>query len=540
MDHERTETVQQAPIDDSSSVVLHARKTVFVMLLVSALVVVGILVEDVTRLNRAVQDAAIVTGLMSLWHSETRNKDPAVSFPDIIAGPPAEVFDSESAFELQLVESDENGSENPVVCSVDLDLNQRFFVPKAGPIRKVVVVETISGVEAGVEIKAVWRNYLGDFEFDQWILKRVPYDLADFAELWDLLVSSRQSARIDASNLGNRLKDGILPVTASSSVPDLGDFGITPVLMFLGRYMIDDVTVATDRTDAGASETYIAPIDEYVLAPTIPGSPSIPAFLKFGFVENSEEWNTRLRDWKTARFDTAAFTSCRSANRSAFGRFHVIFPVKLQKVHFDWTKKWIERAIRKGHLSEDLLPRIKDKVQLPFGEAFSDLHGEAEGLESLKLDALHGWLQGRLEREGQSIEVASIGMPRHLLRSLGLLLILIVQGYAARHVSEAASRMECSRDGDAGAFQAWIILYDGLSSQFAMLCILAAPTVAAGAIFFHLELDGPLTANSSLGGVACLVSLLLTTYCIRDARRLRAAARRHRMSSALDRADRSS
>ena len=49
------------------------------MLIASALVAVGVLAEDDTRLNRALQGTKVVTGLMSLWHAETRDKDRPVS-----------------------------------------------------------------------------------------------------------------------------------------------------------------------------------------------------------------------------------------------------------------------------------------------------------------------------------------------------------------------------------------------------------------------------------------------------------------------------
>ena len=251
-------------------------------------------------------------------------------------------------------------------------------------------------------------------------------------------------------------------------------------------------------------------------------------------------WNKEIEEWKNDKFDTAALSFCRRTGLSESKRYPVVFPVKLQKNRFDWTEAWIKRAISKGYVSRGLLPKIRSKLRLPFAEAFSDLHNEAKGLESLELDALHGWLRERLDRQGQNIEIAGIGMPRHLLRSVGLFLILIVQGYAARHVSEAASRMETSADGDPGAFQAWIMLYDGPLSRFAVLCIVGAPTAIAATILFYLESGGLPTANSFVSGLACLASLLLATYSIQNALRLRAAARRHQKSLAPDRADESS
>ena len=66
---EEGSAVERAPSDDSSSVVLHARWTVLLMLIASTLVAVEVLAEDDTRLNRALQGAEVVTGLMSLWHA---------------------------------------------------------------------------------------------------------------------------------------------------------------------------------------------------------------------------------------------------------------------------------------------------------------------------------------------------------------------------------------------------------------------------------------------------------------------------------------
>lgn len=65
---EEGSAAEHAPRNDSSSVVLQARWTVFLMLIASTLVAVGVLAEDDTRLNRALQGAEVVTGLMSLWH----------------------------------------------------------------------------------------------------------------------------------------------------------------------------------------------------------------------------------------------------------------------------------------------------------------------------------------------------------------------------------------------------------------------------------------------------------------------------------------
>ena len=126
-------------------------------------------------------------------------------------------------------------------------------------------------------------------------------------------------------------------------------------------------------------------------------------------------------------------------------------------------------------------------------------------------------------------------MPRPLLRSLGLFLILVVQGYAARHLSEAASRMKFSAEGDPGAFQAWIVLYDGVLSLCAALGVVVAPTVAALTVIWVLH-EGAFWSPYVLASVAALiVSLLLASYSARAVVRLRTEAQGHRESAARNR-----
>ena len=214
--------------------------------------------------------------------------------------------------------------------------------------------------------------------------------------------------------------------------------------------------------------------------------------------------------------------------------------MKLRTERFDWTEAWIDRAIEHGHLSKELRPKMSNKLRLPFAQAFANLHREVENLESLELDALHEWLQGRLDRRGRNIEVAGMGIPRPLLRSLGLFLILVVQGYAARHLSEAASRMKFSADGDPGAFQAWIVLYDGLLSLSAAIGIVVAPTGAALTVMWVLHEGGFWTPYVLASGTGLIVSLMLASFSVRNLLRLRIEAQRHRETAARYRAEQSS
>ena len=530
------EVPQRALIDDCSSVVLHARQTTFVMLIISALVAVGILAEDVARLNRAVDDAEIVKGSMNLWRTETRDKDGPVSVPHILAGPAPEASDAAGTFRLGLAPSGDSKGDAVIACRVDLDLSQRFFVPEKGPVRKILVRPS-DKFESGSEINVERRNISGESLWTEWSLKQPPHNLKSYSRFWDMLVSSGGSARIDTADIERDLAQGISAFdqgitieTAPTSATMAGYW----VVHGNPNFKVAHVKMLSGDSQFGKKETAIAPVGTYMrLADWTDDAQPLDIY-----VLRATDWNERIEEWKSDEFDTAALSLCRGNSGAESILYPVVFPVKLRMERFDWTAAWLDRAIDQGHLSKEVRPKLSSKLRLPFAQAFADLHREAEGLESIELDALHDWLRGRLDREGKNIEVAGIGMPRSLLRSLGLFLILVLQGYAALHLSEAAFRMKSSAEGDPGAFQAWIVLYDGLPALCAALGIVLAPTAAALTVMWVLHEGGGFwTPYVLASGAALVVSLMLATYSARNVVRLRTEAQRHRESAARYRAD---
>ena len=534
MDGHEEITPQRATIDDSSAVVLHARWIVFLMLIASALVAIGVFVEDDARLNRALQDAEVVTGLMSHWHAETRDKDRAVSVTYIIAGPGRGASETRDKFQLRLVRNGESGKKDSIQCWIGLDRDQRFIVHTDEIMLRVVVVPNSAGERTG-KIEARWMNRTGSPNSSSWLVKRTPYDLKEFSRLWNLLVSNRKSARIHYSNLEEQLKKALLLPAVSDTSIRTGDYetlweGVRISIFHpeLLEYRVDEVTPISNRSGSGSKHIHIAPLGGFVTKQPHDAHPNLTAAGRLSITS----WDNHVRGWKNAKFDTAATGGCRRDKNGQLSTVNILFPVKLWEEQFDWTRAWIDRAIEQGHLSKDLRPKISNYLQAPFARAFSDLRREAEGLESLELTALHGWLQGRVDREGKNIEVAGIGMPRHLLRSLGLFFILVVQGYAARNLSEAASRMKSSRDGDPGAFAAWIVLYGGRLSLCAALGIVAVPTVAAATVTWILHEGGFWSPYFLASGAVLILSAMLLVYSVRSVVRLRTAAQHHRTSSA--------
>lgn len=538
MPREPKEVRQRPLIDDSSSVVLHARHTTFVMLIVSALVVVGILVEDVSRLKRAFDDAETIQGLMNLWRSETRDEDGPFSVAHILAGSASETSDAKGTFRLGLAPSGDSKGDAVIACRVDLDLGQRFFVPEKGPVQKVLVRPS-GKFESGSEFKVGWRGISGESLWTEWSLKQPPYNLRSYSRFWDILVSSGGSARIDTAEIERNLARGIsafdqgIRIDTAPTSPDMEGYW---VISGNPNYKVVHVKMLWDDSQPEEKETAIAPVGTYI-RPMDWSEDAQPLSID---VLRTTDWNERIKEWKNEGFDTAALSLCRGNGGSESRVYPVVFPVKLRTERFNWTEAWIDRAIEHGHLSKELRPKMSNKLRLPFTQAFANLHREVEGLESLELDALHGWLQGRLDRQGRNIEVAGIGIPRPLLRSLGLFLILVVQGYAARHLSEAASRIKISADGDPGAFQAWIVLYDGLLSLFAAIGIVVVPTGAALTVMWVLHEGGFWTPYVLASGTGLIVSLMLASYSVRNVLRLRIEAQRHRETAARYRAEQSS
>lgn len=511
--------VQQRPLmDDSSSLVLHARQTTFVMLILSALVVVGILVEDVSRLQRAVDDAESIRGLMNLWRSETHDKGNPVSMARILAGPEFESSDAKGRFRLGLAPIGDSNGNAVISCEVDLDLSQRFFVPEKGQAQRIVVRQS-DKFESGSEINVEWLNISGESMWTEWLLKQPPYNLRSYSKFWDMLVSSNGSARVNTADLEKNLARGVSDFDQTTTITFASStISGTPILE------VAHVKILSDESQRGKKEAVIAPVDTYIRAKHWSDDSTI---LNIDVVK-LPRWNERIEEWKNDNIDTAAVVLCRGIGDSETKLYPIVFPVKLQKQRFDWTKAWTDRAIAQGYLSRELRPTISNKPRLPFAQAFANLHHEAAGLESLELDALHGWLQGRLDRQGQRIEVAGIGIPRPLLRSLGLFLILVVQVYAALHLSEAALRMKSSAAGDPGAFQAWFVLYDGLLSLCAALGIVVAPTGAAVVVMWALHEGGFWTPYVLVSGTGLIISLVLASYSVQNVLRLRIEARRHR------------
>ena len=119
------------PRSDSSDLIVHARQSVFVMLLVSAVVLGSAFLDPSERLRRAYDEIQIVDALMSLWKQQTSHTNTR-SLATIVGGPvqpDSDLYESYDVRALPMYPS-QAGALPQLRCTAMLDLNQYFIVPE--------------------------------------------------------------------------------------------------------------------------------------------------------------------------------------------------------------------------------------------------------------------------------------------------------------------------------------------------------------------------------------------------------------------------
>ena len=511
MDTERT--TRLAPRDDSSDLVVHARRTMFVMLLVCAFVTVGVLFRDTDRLHRALAEAEIVVGLMAHWHYETRDprSDP---LGRIIAGPASTEPDSVLSFELHLVPLQYENREHfdDVQCTVELDLRHYFFVTTDGDVNYIAVYDNAPG---GSELlQSLFGG--GGRIWEQAPL--TPTDLSSFAKLWDVLVASREAARI------------------TSVEPSLGTMKDSKLLSREGgnsdrirtSYRVDkSMQVEVGHKVRNSVETGIEVPRDFVER-GINGR-KIPAAI----------WTHKYPDiildlWAIRDVDALTLGRCYNHNVQTDNvTVHpVILPATIEFSLFDWVGAWVDQAINSGRLKRGTVVASR-----PFDEAFADLLREATRLESLDLEDLKAWLKYRIDTESKESVFLGVSVPSSVLRLVGIALMVAAQAYATLHMAEAAARMRRSAGGDPGAFKPWIILYDGVAARFGAFCVIVVPSLAVLLVLERLT-EGKMPA-STLGWISLIglvVSVGLSILALTRSKQLRIAAQDHHRHCPSDRA----
>ena len=187
---------------DSTSLVLHTRRTVFVLLIVSLLVVVGIVFGDSYRLRNAIEELKIVNGLAALWHEDIGKID-SRSLLTTLVGKVPELQNVPKAYELTVLSRETSGESIQPRCIIDLDLDQRLFVLND---------EEVLYIQIDREKKIVTSHFTDPYtrRTQKWKLDNAPETLVNFAKLWNILQSNSESAHFFRDALANGMAKGVL------------------------------------------------------------------------------------------------------------------------------------------------------------------------------------------------------------------------------------------------------------------------------------------------------------------------------------------
>lgn len=438
------------PRDDSTDVVTHARFTVFLMLLVSAIVFGSILLDKSDQLQRAHNEMELVTGLMGVW-DQSREQTNSHSLATIVGGPADPDRDLYETYDLHAILVDKS-AENPptqIQCTTALNLNQYFVIPDGlGPDRYRFQTAPIIAMDPP-PISPLWHALVPD-------TRSRPRNLAGFAHVWNYLVDSRKAARItavkpDLAYLSTR--HGVYQIQHAKlgSTPKAERYQYNLTLIVPAN---DDVVASTDN-DLGYSERSL-------LHPK-----PIP------------------NEWLQADVRGVVKASCRGQTvGKSFPLYRVFIPAEWRTVEFSGTRIWQQRALEGGFLPSGMYGSA-----LKFNDAFPFLHRQAKGLESLNLNDLQTWLMNRLNEGGENIQIIGLSIPHNPLRNIGVILIVVFQLYAMLHMSQAAQRLSAAGRGDSGAFVPWIILYRSWLSCIVSHGLVAAPTIVVVVVLVVLFLN---------------------------------------------------
>ena len=497
------------PRNDSSDLVVHTRQSLFVMLLVSALVTVGVTFQDTDRLRRALAEMDIVIALMKHWRTEA-------SYPgiypltQIIAGPENSKPVAKMAINLYLVplgnpEPPYNGK---VRCKVVLDLNQYYFVT-ADRIPLYIAVHTEKDNADRLMISS-----FGDVSTNWNLVQRAPTDISGFAELWNTLVASEFALSIASVDPAAGTMSHYKKPQAISTDFKFDDRVHYKVFEFLESEHVEDESHFRQPIETG-----ILTLRNYVYGQAYEANPQEEA------VWENEIHGEILDNWKQHDVEalTAGFCETQLDNEeSIYSR--VLMPVTLNYHRsFDWVGAWFSQAKLTNNLNLDVIADSR-----PFDKAFAVLNQETAGLRRLPLRDLKNWLQLRYDRERENINILGITIPPSLLRLAGVILIVIVQVYVTLHLAEVTARISRSEAGDPGAFKPWILLYSGVVSKITTGCVISTPSLAALVVVSRLstdELKTSLLGLTSFFGL--IVSVCLSIFALKCARQLRRSAQIH-------------
>ena len=500
-------------VNDSTDLVIHTRQSMFVSLLVSAVVLIGVLSHATTVIQEAIDQLNTVRKLMMYLDNEAQGAS-VRPLATLLTGSDS-LSDFNTGFLLQLapVEQQEpsratqearfNQPPSKLECMVVLDLTQYFFVPDNAGHHYITVHGSPNG-QPNLFVRSL------DGSGRPWdVVSSTSLNLSNFIRLWDTLASMKRAGRIVLID------------------PHAGAM-ITGTPMGYSR--------AAFRVDYEVDESTIVEVAANVWRPTVTGIVLLKDFINSRTNDpslNPISWDTQypedvLTKWDTGEFEALTSARCFGKRNGEAVQYLVTMPAALRYESFDWLHAWGRRAIETGYLEKIDVPTSQS-----FAVAFPDLYRESKDMESLDIEELEGLLMSRSSsRSDQSVSFFGVSIPAGLLRTVGILLIFVLQTHSILHLVETVTRMSDSVPGDPGAFKPWIMLYQGPFALFVSICILFAPSLVAIVVVLHL-VEGEFSSSVSVvtSVVGMILSWTVTVFGLVNVRKLRREAKKHRQAS---------
>ena len=388
------------PGDDNSNLIEHARRSLFITVVVTIFVVVGIKYYGTERVRSAQRDLKVISGLLRVWERETKNRRNR-TLGATIAKPFERHDDMYKAYEFELTPYGDGNSSNrsseAIRCKTMFDLNRYFLIPRGLGRQRYDFGERGSA-------RHLWHELA--------VQHSRPDTLADFVEIWNELVNIGVAARITEVKPAESLASWDQKYYRISHVRQVDlareKRGRNNIRLFVPANVKDGIS------SDDISRSWSRPRE-------LPAEARAHLVRQQGFVE----------------------TSCwAKGSQNGLRGFQLMIPVHWKNVEYGASDLWQRRAVA----AKDLSPEMKVAV-VTFKNAFPALYEEMSGKESQTLEAVDRQVRESLEVAGGLIEFQGFSVQRRVLLDFGVIFIALVQLYSTLHVAQASDRLSLSERG---------------------------------------------------------------------------------------------
>lgn len=498
------------PSTDNTSVVVHARKSTFVMLIVSAIILATTFFQAPKDLIAAIEELKSINAMLPhVQDTFSRATAEPVPLPEVLLNEDQLLQSKLVAYRITvenpplppvyrpLLPSYEEGIQG--TCTFAIEKQVPYFVTTDDRVENLVVRSTANGPRLFVAP-------LDDNSSPSNLFPLSPVSVADFKDLWNELTLSTVRAYVES-------------VDESSGAFLFPNTGSGPTNLLPVSKSVELVT----NLPSSWKETVAESHGEFV--PAVPtGLVMLGELREEHFLNSPFIVQAMLLAWSHSSYLMGE--PSRTLNRKRDRNFLVLmgrcYPdgdtqkltrplrvaVRAQIRYMDtnWTENLF---VRTGNLKEQFGRAPQ------FTEAFPNLSRRLVRHERHTFDEVKDVLQADMPPEVSEISFFDVTVPFDFLYDLGIVVVLLCQIYATLHLVEVKARVARSDLGDPGAFVPWIILYRQRWAQVISVSLLGVPFLVVFRVLY-ISVFPTLADRSSndpnvLFQLLCVVVVLLLT-----------------------------